>query len=165
MPMPFILVGVVEALSSPLTLPTRRLLELASDWPASLPDEVPRHVFNYRTMRPLRQGEVDELVAAYQAGATVFDLAARFGIDRKTVGQHLRRRGIDTTPAGLQPDEVRAAVELYEVGWSLIRIAEKFDVAGNTVRRYLLEAGVELRLRRGWPKNDTSTSSRVSQVG
>jgi hypothetical protein len=80
----------------------------------------------------------------------VFDLAKRFGIDRKTVGQHLRRRNIDTKPAGLHPDDVPAAAALYRAGWSLIRIAEKFAVAGNTVRRCLLEAGVELRPRRGW---------------
>lgn len=129
---------------------------MASAWPAGLPDEVSRHVSYYRTMRPLRQDEVDELVVAYQAGATVVDLAARFGIDRKTVGQHLGRRNVETKPASLHPDDVLAAAELYRLGWSLIRLAEKFGVAGNTVRRHLLEAGVELRPRRGW---DYPTSS------
>lgn len=142
--------GVVEALSSPLTLPTRRLLELASAWPAGLPNETPRRSTHYRTMRPLRQDEIDELVEAYVGGATVFDLAKRFGIDRKTVGQHLERRNVKTKPISLHPDDVSAAAELYRSGWSLIRLAEKFGVAGNTVRRYLLQAGVELRPRRGW---------------
>jgi hypothetical protein len=101
-------------------------------------------------MSPLRQDAVDELVEAYRAGATVFDLAARFSIDRKTVGAHLRRRGVDTKLPGLHPDDVPAAAELYRSGWSLIGIAEKFGTSGNTVRRCLLEAGVELRPRRGW---------------
>lgn len=145
-----VVVGVVEALSSPLTLPTRRLLELASAWPANLPDKVPSQPLHYRTMRPLRQDEIDEMVRAYRAGTTVQALAERFGVYRDTIGRHLARRGVETRPRGLQVEEVSVAAELYRSGWSLIRLAEKFEVAGNTVRRYLLEAGVELRLRRGW---------------
>jgi len=78
-------VGVVEALSIPMILPTRQLLEMASAWPASLPSEALQAPGHYRTIRRLRQDEVDEAVKAYRAGATVFDLAARFGVDRKTV--------------------------------------------------------------------------------
>jgi transposase-like protein len=101
-------------------------------------------------MRPLRQDKVDEIVAAYGEGATVQALAEQFGVYRDTIGRRLARRGVDTRPPGLQPDEVRVAAELYRSGWSLLRLGEKFKVSGNTVRRYLLEAGVELRQRRGW---------------
>jgi hypothetical protein len=34
--------------------------------------------------RQLRSAELDELVKGYQTGATVYDLAARFSIDRRT---------------------------------------------------------------------------------
>jgi DNA-binding CsgD family transcriptional regulator len=110
-------------------------------------------------MRQLRPAEVDDLVETYQAGATVFDLAARFGIDRRTVGQHLRRRGIETTPPGLHPDDVPAAFELYESGWSLQRIAEKFGTSANTVRARLLEADVLMRDAQG---RDRSAPTGVS---
>jgi hypothetical protein len=43
----------------------------------------------------------------------VSELAKRLGIHRSTIGKHLRARGIDTTPPGLQPDDVPAALELY----------------------------------------------------
>ena len=103
----------------------------------------------YRTIRHLRHAEVDELVATYEAGATVHALATQFGIHRATVGQHLQARGIDTQPPGLHPDDVPAAADLYRAGWSLIRLAEKFGTSGNTVRSHLLEAGVQMRPRQG----------------
>ncbi len=66
-------------------------------------------------------------MTGYLAGATVFELAAQFGIHRSTVGQHLRSRGIDTTPPGLRPDDVPIAAELYREGWSLLqRISKRF---------------------------------------
>jgi hypothetical protein len=92
-------------------------------------------------MRQLRSFEVDELVQAYGAGATVYDLATQFGINRVTVGKPLRGRGIDTKPPGLHPDDVPAAAELYRSGWLLARIAEKFGTTDDTVRARLLEVG------------------------
>jgi DNA-binding CsgD family transcriptional regulator len=135
--------GLVRALSRP-SWPVRRLLDLAKTWPDGPPVEVPEHP-KYRTMRHLRPEELDQLVQAYQSGATVHELAAQFGINRFTVGEHLQRRGIDTKPSGLHPDDVPAAVKLYESGWSLLRIAEKFNTSGNTVRARLLEQGVRMR--------------------
>lgn len=123
----------------------RRLLELAAAWPANLPSETPHHPVHYRTMRHLRQDEVDELVEAHRAGTTVYELAKRFGVHRETIGRHLAHRGIDTKPPGLHPDDVPVAASLYRSGWSLRRIAEKFGTSDNTVRRYLTAAGVVLR--------------------
>jgi DNA-directed RNA polymerase specialized sigma24 family protein len=105
---------------------------------------------SYRTARQLKPAELDELVMAYAAGATVFELGDRFGIDRRTVGKHLRGRGVDTTPPGLDPEDVSAAAELYREGWSLLRIAEKFGTTASTVRRRLLEIG--LRMRKPWER-------------
>jgi transposase-like protein len=101
-------------------------------------------------MRQLRPHEVDELVAAYRAGAMVKDLAARFGVHRMTVGQHLATRGVDTKPPGLHPTEVSVAAELYRAGWPLARIAEKFDTTASTVHRRLTEVGV--RMREPWER-------------
>jgi hypothetical protein len=138
-------VGVVEALAH-RSIQVRRLLERASTWPsaaqgnaACLPGT------HYRTARQLRPVEVDELVQGYEAGATVFQLGDRFGIDRRTVGKHLRARGIDTTPPGLRPDDIPRAAELYRAGWSLARISREFDTTHMTVRARLLEAGVVMR--------------------
>jgi DNA-binding transcriptional ArsR family regulator len=136
-------VALLKAISHP-TVPVRRLLELAQTWPESLPDDVPAPV-KCRTAKQLRLDELDRLVQGYQSGATVYELAKRFGIHRATVGSHLRARGIDTTPSGLRPEDIPVTAELYRAGWSLQRIAERFDTTDMTVRARLLEVGVRMR--------------------
>lgn len=109
-----------------------------------------------RIARQLRQTDLDGLVDGYRAGKTVFQLADQFGIDRRTVGRHLRTRGIDTTPPCLQPNEIPEAVALYNSGWSLARIGNKYGIASTTVRIYLLREGVVMRAR----KSGRSTMSQ-----
>ena len=48
----------------------------------------------HRTQRPLRAADVDALIGQYRAGATVKELAGRFGISRTTVMAHLTRRNV-----------------------------------------------------------------------
>lgn len=136
-------VGVTEALSRP-SPQTKGLLALAKTWRASSTCDLP-HLSPQRTARQLRPTEVDKLVAAYQAGLGMRELAVRFSISRSTVGQHLRARGVDTQPPGLHPDDIPAAVQLYRTGWSLARIADKFGTTDMTVRARLLEVGVRMR--------------------
>ncbi|HEY7489088.1 MAG TPA: hypothetical protein VH912_31915 [Streptosporangiaceae bacterium] len=100
---------------------------------------------HYKTARQLRPAEIDRLVAEYRAGRTVYELGTRFGIHRATVGQHLRARGIDTTPPGLHSDDVPEAAKLYRAGLSLARIAKRFGTTDNTVLARLREAGVVMR--------------------
>jgi DNA-binding transcriptional ArsR family regulator len=147
---------VVEALTHP-SRRVRRLMDMAVTWADTVPDNVPIPAQTYRIMRQLRPAEIDDLVKAYAGGASVYELAKQFGIHRSTVGQHLRARGVDTTPIPLQPDEVVEAAELYRSGWSLARIGGKFDVAASTVRNYLLAAGVATREQRGGRKPKTAS--------
>lgn len=140
-------VGVVEALSS-TSRPVKRLLDLATAWPNRDTYDA-SHIRSYRVMRQLQPADIDEMMKIYEAGATVYELAEQFSINRKTVGKHLRARGIDTKPPGLHPDDVPAAAELYRAGWSLARLAEKFDTTANTVRARLLEVGVVMRDTQG----------------
>jgi DNA-directed RNA polymerase specialized sigma24 family protein len=44
--------------------------------------------------------QLDELVRGYQDGASVYDLATRFGVHRATVSLHLHRAGIATRRRG-----------------------------------------------------------------
>lgn len=78
----------------------------------------------------------------------MYQLAARFGIHRSTVGQHLRARGVDTTPPGLDPDQLARAIRLYESGLPLSAVATKLSVPQSTVREHLLAAGVAMRAAR-----------------
>ena len=74
--------------------------------------------------RRLGPDDIGRLVAGYNAGATAKDLAAEYGIHRRTVAAHLERAGVLRRRQGLvDPAKVREAGELYEQGWSTDRLA------------------------------------------
>lgn len=141
--------GVVEHFSHP-PRQVQRLLNLAMTWPDGQPAAPPTQARS-RIARQLRPAEVDQLVADYRAGATVFELAARFSIHRTTVGRYLKARGIDTRPPALDADELPKVIKLYEDGWSIAVTAEHYGVSKNTIRARLLATGLVLRPK-GWPR-------------
>ena len=91
----------------------------------------------------------NSLVAMYQVGATIGELAARFGVHRTTVTAHLVRAGMDRRRRGLGPQQVEEAARLYGEGWSLARLGERFGVSDGTVLNAFRKAGVETRPRPG----------------
>ncbi|MFC1421041.1 hypothetical protein [Streptacidiphilus cavernicola] len=90
---------------------------------------------------------MQELVAAYEAGATVYQLADRFEINRRTVGEILKRQKVKTRWQLLTEADVDEAERLYAQGLSLARIGKQLDVSGGAVRLRLLRRGVQLRDR------------------
>jgi DNA-binding transcriptional ArsR family regulator len=89
--------------------------------------------------------DVEALVDGYRAGATVYDLATRFGINRTTVSQHLRRSGVRMRRQGLEQDQVATAARLYEQGQSLSKVGACVGVDAGTVRQALITCGVRMR--------------------
>lgn len=81
-------------------------------------------------------GEAD-LVTAYTAGATVYQLAAQFGIDRKTVSRILRRHHVPMRRTGLTPTDIANARQLRTEGWTLRRIGDHLGVDPRTISRSL----------------------------
>ena len=137
-------VGAVEALFKP-TNQTKHLLKMARAWSDVVP--LPLPVQTCRTARQLREEEIDKLVTAFEGGVSIRKLAAKFGIYRTTVGQHLRARGVDTHNFALQPEDVAAAAKLYESGWSVAQLAKRYKVGNETMRARLVTAGIEMRGR------------------
>lgn len=142
------MVGGIEALAHPCKA-ARRLFAMAVTWPNELDGSVSRPSSSCRTARPLQPSEVDRLVEAYRAGASVAELAAQFGVHRETAGKYLQARGIDTRDVGFSLEQIQEAARLYGEGWSLARLGERFGVNDGTVRARLLEVGVVMRARRG----------------
>ena len=103
-----------------------------------------------QTQRRLRGPETSELVAGYQAGATVYDLADQFGVHRHTVSEILERRGVARRYRKLSPQQIERACSLYEGGLSLTQVGEQIDRRAETVRQALMKAGVAIRPRSGW---------------
>jgi hypothetical protein len=59
-----------------------------------------------QTVATLPPDDVEARIDDYRAGATVYDLATRFGIHRTSVSQHLRRNGVRMRHQGLEQDQV-----------------------------------------------------------
>ncbi|MEC3975783.1 hypothetical protein [Amycolatopsis sp. H20-H5] len=107
-----------------------------------------------RPRRALRLGsdQVEQLIAGYRSGATVYELGERFGIERRTVSSILHRHGVPMRRRGLAPDQVDDAIHLYNLGWSLARVGQHLDVDHVTVLNKLRERGIPTRDTHGRPR-------------
>jgi DNA-binding CsgD family transcriptional regulator len=93
-----------------------------------------------QVQKRLDAASVDALVDGYLSGQTVYELAAEFGIERRTVSAHLHRRGVPMRRRGLSLTQKDEAFALRDRGWSLARIGARFDVSAGTVRNHLASA-------------------------
>jgi DNA-directed RNA polymerase specialized sigma24 family protein len=96
-------------------------------------------------MPRLRSDQVEALIAGYRAGATIYELAAQFGINRKTVSRILHREQVQMRMTGLDEEQIQEAQKLHTEGWSLAQIGERLRVDARTVHRRLQERGVRMR--------------------
>jgi transposase len=69
-----------------------------------------------RRARQLSAEQIQELIASYQSGSTVYELGAQFGIERRTVSTILHRHGVPMRRRGLSPEQVDHAIHLYNLG-------------------------------------------------
>ena len=93
--------------------------------------------------------EVAALVKAYQAGSTLEEIAAKFGVYVRTAAAHLEREGIPQRRHRLTAEQVAEAVHLYETGWSTIQIGQHLGIYPQSVRYRLVKQGVAMRPRPG----------------
>lgn len=93
----------------------------------------------------LDEANVAAVVAGYEAGATVYELAGRFGCERRTVSDHLRRANVVMRRTPPSNEIVAEMVRLYESGLSLQRVGERVNADAATVRKYIGLAGVRIR--------------------
>ncbi|HET6918877.1 MAG TPA: hypothetical protein VFI46_05340 [Jiangellaceae bacterium] len=84
------------------------------------------------------------------------DLAAEFGVNRRTVSTHLRRALVQSRRGGLDAQHKAEAAALYEAGWSSVRLARHFGVSADTVLKALRSANVTIRPRQGGPASKAS---------
>jgi transposase len=103
--------------------------------------------------RQLDTDQLQELIAGYQAGATVYELGARFGIKRQTVSNLLHRHNVQMRRRGLSPNQVDDAIRLYDSGWSLARIGNHLSVDPTTVLNRLRERDIPTRDTHGRPRS------------
>jgi DNA-directed RNA polymerase specialized sigma24 family protein len=121
------------------------VLQIVQEVTPEVNPRTPRQV-----QRRLRPDELTELIASYQAGEEVKELALRHNIHRKTVSNILSRHGVDRRSKGIPPEQIDEVVADYGHGLSLVTIGDKWSVDPATVALALRKAGIELRPRRGW---------------
>ena len=93
----------------------------------------------------LTDAEVDELVAVYEAGATLRGLAKQFHIHRPTAAAHLARRSLPVRRAGLDSVQAKETARLYQAGWTLVQLGHRFEVDAQTVHRTIARQEVSIR--------------------
>ena len=91
------------------------------------PEPTPAKRDRPRRARQLGADQIQQLIAGYQSGATVYELGDRFGIERRTVSNILHRHGVPMRRRGLSPDQVDDAIHL-DLGWSLARVGQHLGV-------------------------------------
>ena len=98
----------------------------------------------------LTTGQVDELIAAYLAGAPCRELATCYGVNESTVFAHLKRHKVERRPfRKLRSEVLDRAVSLYESGLSLRSVGSELGLSKEAVRSGLAAHGVAPRSRRG----------------
>lgn len=91
-----------------------------------------------RTVRAHRHLDVEELVAlvaAYEAGSTIYELGALYGIHRNTVSQILERRGVRLRYHQATNVDLDRAAELSNSGLNLTEVAAAMGVGRTTLVR------------------------------
>ena len=107
----------------------------------------------------LTDAEIDELVAVYEAGATLRGLAKQFHIHRLIAAAHLAHRSVPVRRAGLDSVQAKEAARLYQAGWTLVQLGRRFEVDAQTVRRTIARQGVSIRPGGRPRRRDTKCSS------
>jgi AraC-like DNA-binding protein len=112
-------------------------------------DRLPARTTRSRQVqRRLDDQEQAQLLAAYDQGVMINDLASMFGLSRTAVMANLNKLGAESR-RGIVDRRIEEARTLYEQGWSLAQIGQRYGVYPSTVRDALLRAGVRMRSRPG----------------
>jgi helix-turn-helix protein len=126
----------------------QRLVKRLPDLPSPMHPTAPP-LERTRSAKHLNPAETEHLIAGYQAGATLRELGAWFGIHPATAGSVLKRNGVQRRRTGLSAEQQVEAERLYATGQSLRRIGDRFGVDGETVRRVLIGRGTPIRTPSG----------------
>ena len=129
----------------------KALKRLVSSLPKRSAPVVTRERRPQATAKRLKGQEVKDLAEAYQAGATIAQLAKRFGINPTTVSNILKRENVATRGRKLSDADIDTAERLYAEGLSLERVANRLNVTAGAIRFRLVKRGVKMRDTHGRP--------------
>ena len=109
-------------------------------------DKIPnRKYVSKQSQTRLDSGQIGDLVAAYQAGSTIKELATQFQVHRTTVSKILERRGVPKRYRPLTTEQIEYAIRAYQAGSSSKMIGDLLGVNASTIWRTLRREGVKMR--------------------
>lgn len=104
----------------------------------SLPSDTPvkgsRRALSFR----LGPGQLDAIVARYEAGETTTALAREYAISHSSILRLFSQRGVQTRTRGLTPEKEREVIRLRAQGLIVRDVAKRIGCGYDTVRKFLL---------------------------
>lgn len=98
----------------------------------------PAAATTYRPAKPrVTPAVAEQIVADYQAGATVADLAVQYGYHRHTVSRVLRTAGVVVHQSATSNEEIERIRRLRAEGTTIREIMRLTGRSKNTVRRWV----------------------------
>ena len=95
--------------------------------------------------RRLTEAQVVEMSTKYEAGATVYELAAEYGCHRATVAERLKKAAIAMRGQSPTSEAIDSMARLYATGLSFQEVGKQLGYSANTVRNYLQKCHVRAR--------------------
>jgi transposase-like protein len=101
---------------------------------------------SYRLRDRFSPGVFRAMIELYGSGATVQQVAERFGASESSVKRLLRQNTV-TRPARslcdrFSPEDLQTMIDLYRSGTTARQVAEKFEVSERSIKRLLHRHGV-----------------------
>lgn len=85
----------------------------------------------------------DAIIAAYEGGARVADLARQFGVHKWTINNRLTLAGIARNPHSMNEEQIQEAIALRLEGLSFNRLAKRLPFSPNTIKTAIRARGVQ----------------------
>lgn len=100
--------------------------------------------------RPRAQFDINEMVAAYEAGGTLKEIGQQYSVSSEAVRQRLLAAGVETRSISRAKEIKRAQrdaeiIQLYRSGETIPQIAERFGIGPGAIKQRLVNAGVTIR--------------------
>ncbi|CAG4902241.1 hypothetical protein [Acidithrix sp. C25] len=93
----------------------------------------------------LSDTQLARLVDRYESGATVYELASEFLIDRRTVSIRLKQQGVIMRLQPPAEETVDEIVRLYESGLSMSKVGQQVGYSADSVGSHLRKRRVKTR--------------------
>lgn len=95
----------------------------------------------------LSEARQAEVVALYESGAPIKEIAQRFRVHRVTVSEICKRHGVElrSTKRRMTEEQVEIAARRYREGASLATIGKELGLNASTIWNRLIKSGVEMR--------------------